>query len=147
MIETHKKMLKSHNLSVTSVRLAVLDALDKHPHVGADAIFHTVQKDIATTSKQAIYNNLHTLVEHGLIREIKPKGQPSLYETRVDDNHHHIVCRSCGAVTDTDCVVGQASCLTPSHTHGFLIDEAEVTFWGICPSCQNKSKQKGETHE
>ena len=141
MITAHKQMLKTHGLSVTSVRLAVLEALEAHAHADADMIFSTVFEDIATTSKQAIYNNLHTLVEHGLVREIKPKGLSCLYELRVGDNHHHVVCRSCGTVKDTDCVVVAKPCLTPVDTHNFLIDEAEITFWGLCPSCQkNKSK-------
>jgi Fur family ferric uptake transcriptional regulator len=127
--QDYKEMLKTHGLSVTSVRLAVLQALDGHAHADADAIFNTVIGQISTTSKQAIYNNLHTLVEQGLIREIKPKGLSCLYELRVDDNHHHLVCRSCGKVVDKPC-------LKPSNSHGFSIDEAEVTFWGLCPSCQ-----------
>lgn len=141
MITTHKDMLKAQGLSVTSVRLAVLEALHAHAHADADMIFSIVFQEIATTSKQAIYNNLHTLVEHGLIREFKPKGASCLYELRVNDNHHHLVCRSCGTVADTDCVVGAKPCLTSSDSHGFIIDEAEITFWGLCPSCQkNKSK-------
>ncbi|MAX26710.1 MAG: transcriptional repressor [Phycisphaeraceae bacterium] len=136
MEQDYRDMLKDHGLSVTSVRLAMLGVLDGHAHADADTIFNAVFKEIATTSKQAIYNNLHTLVAHGLIREIKPKGLSCLYELRVGDNHHHIVCRSCGKVVDVDCVVGRKPCLTPSDDHDFLIDEAEVTFWGICPSCQ-----------
>ena len=142
MIQSHKDLLKSHDLSVTAVRLALLQALHMRPHAGADTIFNIVKKEIVTTSKQAIYNNLHALVERGLIREIKPKGQPSLYEARVGDNHHHIVCRACGAIADTDCITGVRSCLTPSDDHGFMIDEAEVTFWGMCPSCQKSLNEK-----
>ena len=129
----YEKILKERNLSLTSVRLAVLDALEKHPHSEAGVLFEVVHKKIKTTSKQAIYNNLNMLVEHGIIREIKPKGQPSLYETRIDDNHHHIVCRSCQKVMDTDCH-SFAPCLSPENNHGFVIDEAEVIFWGTCPS-------------
>jgi Fur family ferric uptake transcriptional regulator len=131
----HEKILKEHNLSLTSVRLAVLDVLHKHPHSDAMTIFEIVHKKIKTTSKQAIYNNLTALVEHGIIREIKPKGHPSLYETKVGDNHHHLVCKKCHKVMDTDCHAF-APCLSPMNSHGFIIDEAEVTFWGVCPSCQ-----------
>lgn len=142
MIQSHEDMLKSHGLSVTAVRLALLRALHAHPHADAEKIFNAVKKEISTTSKQAIYNNLNTLVEQGLIREIKPKGHPSLYETRVDDNHHHIVCRSCGKTMDTDCISGVRSCLTPAKDHGFAIDEVEVIFWGLCPACQTTFKQQ-----
>lgn len=135
--EDHIHSLKHHKLSVTPIRLAVLAALDANPHVEAETIFNIVKKQITTASKQAIYNNLHALVDHGLLREIKPKGQSSLYESRVDDNHHHLVCRECNLVMDTDCK-SVAPCLTPSNTHGFIIEEAEVVFWGICPKCQNK---------
>jgi Fur family ferric uptake transcriptional regulator len=142
MSQVYKEMLKARSLSVTAVRLAVLQAIDAHAHVDADTIFSAVFKEIATTSKQAIYNNLHTLVEHGLIREIKPKGFSCLYELRVGDNHHHLVCRSCGSVVDTDCVAGAKPCLKPADMHGYLIDEAEITFWGLCPRCQKITNRK-----
>lgn len=130
-----ENMLKQKNLSLTSVRLAVLEALHQCPHSDAGVIFDLVKGRIATTSMQAIYNNLNALVEHGIIREIKPKGQPSLYETRTGDNHHHIVCRSCNKIADADCQTGMP-CLVPVDNHGFAIHEAEVIFWGICPVCQ-----------
>ena len=144
MKESHESLLRHHNLSLTAVRLAVLDALHMCPHADANQIFDIVQRKISTTSKQAIYNNLSTLVERGLIREIKPKGRASLYETRVDDNHHHLVCRQCQLVMDTDCA-GMAPCLKPLDHHGFVIDEAEVVFWGLCPSCQKTLKRKRRT--
>jgi Fe2+ or Zn2+ uptake regulation protein len=137
----YEKILKEHNLSLTSVRLAVLEALHKHPHSDAATVFDIVYKKIKTTSKQAIYNNLNALVGRGIIREIKPKGQPSLYETKVGDNHHHIVCKKCHQVMDADCH-SFAPCLSPMNCHGFVIDETEVTFWGLCPSCQKTSKPK-----
>jgi len=137
MKHDYKSLLKERNLSLTSVRLAVLEALDDHAHADADQIYNAVKSKIATTSRQAIYNNLNTLVEHGLAREIKPKGRSSLYETRVGDNHHHLVCRSCFAIADTDCFTS-APCLEPMDDHGFVVDEAEVIFWGVCPSCQKK---------
>lgn len=140
----YENILKDHKLSLTSVRLAVLEALHQHPHSDAATIFDVVHETIKTASKQAIYNNLNTLVERGIVREIKPKGQSSLYETKVGDNHHHIVCRNCHTIMDTDCHAF-APCLSPMNNHGFVIDEAEVTFWGICPSCQkptNKRRKK-----
>jgi Fur family transcriptional regulator, stress-responsive regulator len=141
----HEKILKKNNLSLTAVRLAVLEVLYKHPHSDTAAIFTIVHKKIATASKQSIYNNLNTLVECGIVREIKPKGQPSLYETKVGDNHHHIVCKNCYKVMDTECHVF-APCLSPMNNHGFVIDETEITFWGICPSCQktNNKRRKNE---
>lgn len=147
MNEQHIRLLKDHKLSLTSVRLAVLEAIENHPHSDADTIFTAVRESIGTTSKQAIYHNLATLVSHGIIREIKPKGRPSLYEARIDDNHHHIVCRSCGVIMDTICIADARSCLTPAEDHGFVIDEAEITFWGLCPACQTTSDEQGEEHE
>lgn len=147
MNEQHIQLLKEHRLSLTPVRLAVLAAIETHPHSDADTIYTAVKERIGTTSKQAIYYNLNTLVEHGILREIKPKGKPSLFETHMDDNHHHIVCRDCGVVMDTVCVSGARSCLTPAENHGFVIDEAEITFWGLCPACQTTSNKQGEPHE
>lgn len=122
-------------MSLTPVRLAVLAAIEAQPHSDADTIFQCVVERLTTTSKQAIYHNLNTLVENGIIREIKPKGKSSLYEARINDNHHHIVCTACGVVMDTDCF-DAAPCLKPMESHGFKINEAEVIFWGVCPSCQ-----------
>lgn len=136
MSDHYVDLLKQHKLSVTPVRLAVLDAIENYAHSEAETIFNVVRDKIRTTSKQAIYHNLNTLVEHGLIREIKPKGRASLYETRVNDNHHHLVCKNCQAVVDTDCF-DAAPCLKPMDKHGFIVEEAEVTFWGLCPACQN----------
>ena len=134
-LKPYKYLLKQHELSLTAVRLAVLETLEIHPHSDADKIFNIVKNKIATTSKQAIYKNLNALAERGIIREIKPKGRSSLYETRTGDNHHHLVCRQCGAVRDTDCF-DHAPCLEPMCNHGFKVDEAEVIFWGLCPPCQ-----------
>ena len=140
----YENILKKHKLSLTSVRLAVLEALHNHPHSDATHIFDLVHSKIKTTSKQAIYNNLGVLVERRIIREIKPKGKPSLYETRVGDNHHHLVCRHCQLIVDVNCL-GAAPCLVPEYNHGFIVDEAEVILWGTCPSCQktiNKRRKK-----
>ncbi|PIZ29908.1 MAG: transcriptional repressor [Alphaproteobacteria bacterium CG_4_10_14_0_8_um_filter_53_9] len=134
--------LKHAGLSVTAVRLSVLDVLTHHPHSDASRLYELVQQQIPTVSIQAVYNNLHALVEAKIIRDIKPKGQLSRYETRMHDNHHHLVCRHCDSVVDADCK-GVAPCLSPSYNHGFTIDEAEVIFWGTCPSCQ-LSTQNGD---
>lgn len=135
-----KEQLKNNNLSLTAVRLAVLDALMSHPHSDAARIFDIVKQKVETTSIQAVYNNLNTLVEHGIVREIKPKGQVSLYEPQKNDNHHHLVCRKCERVVDTQCH-GCAPCMAPSNDHGFALDEAEVIFWGVCPDCQSNTKE------
>ena len=133
---TYQSKLKSLNLSVTPVRLAVLESLDSAPHSEAAHLFSLVVKTIQTASLQAVYNNLNVLVEHGLVREIKPKGMPAIFETRTGDNHHHLVCRSCSIIVDSDCL-NSAPCLTATDPHGFQIDEAEIIFWGLCPDCQN----------
>ena len=138
----YAEKLKEENLSLTAIRMAVLEVLCENPHSDAGHILRLVKDKITTTSIQAIYNNLNTLVAYGLVREIKPKGHISLYETRTGDNHHHIVCRGCSCVEDTDCK-GSAPCLSPMNDHDFKIDEAEVIFWGLCPSCQ-KSHKRGE---
>jgi Fur family ferric uptake transcriptional regulator len=136
-------LLKEHGLSLTSVRVALLETLCVNPHSDATLLFEGVKAKLSTASMQAIYNNLNTLVEHGIVREIKPKGRPSLYETRVGDNHHHLVCRHCQLIVDTDCL-DVAPCLTPTHNHGFTIDEAEIVLWGICPDCQKNLNLKKE---
>ena len=145
MLTDIEKLLKSKDLSLTSVRLAVIKAIEDHPHSDADTIYKYVQSGIATTSKQAIYNNLSALVEKGILREIKPKGSSSLYETKVDDNHHHLICRTCQAVMDVGCK-SHAPCLEIHHDHGYQIDEAEIVFWGTCPACSTSS-YKGVNNE
>ncbi len=135
MPKNFKVILKDKKLSLTAVRLALLEALEENPHADASLIFNSVQQRLSTATIQSIYKNLNTLVEEGIVREIKPKGQVSLYETRIDDNHHHIVCKACKYVYDTDCH-DCAPCLVPKQKHGFLIEEAEVIFWGICSKCQ-----------
>ena len=126
-------------LRVTAPRLAVIRAVaGEGRHRDADTIARIARKSIGALSTQAVYDNLHALAAAGLVRQIEPAGRPTLYETRVGDNHHHLVCRHCGATVDVDCVVGDAPCLEPSATHGFAVDEAEVIFWGACPDCQSK---------
>ncbi|KFZ80370.1 Fur family transcriptional regulator [Amycolatopsis sp. MJM2582] len=127
--------LRAVSLRVTRPRLAVLAALRDHPHVDTETVITLVRADLPTVSHQAVYDVLRALTETGLIRRIQPAGALARYETRVGDNHHHVVCRSCGAIADVDCAVGHAPCLTASGDHGFVIDEAEVVYWGLCPGC------------
>jgi Fur family transcriptional regulator, stress-responsive regulator len=134
--------LRDAGLRATAPRLAVLAELMEGEHLTADQVAIAVRERIGTISTQAVYDVLGALTGAGLARRIEPAGSAARYETRVGDNHHHVVCRSCGAVTDVDCVVGEPPCLLPSDAGGFVIDEAEVTFWGLCPSCQTTSKTK-----
>lgn len=129
-------LLRRHGLQVTAQRLAVLRAVSGRPHATADVIEEAVRSEIGAISHQAVYDALGTLSDRGLIRRIQPARSPARYEDRVDDNHHHLVCRTCGHTVDVDCAVGSAPCLEPEDDHGFTIDEAEVLFWGICPDCQ-----------
>jgi Fur family transcriptional regulator, stress-responsive regulator len=136
--------LRDAGLRVTAPRLAVLSELMEGKHLTADQVALAARERLGTISTQAVYDVLGALTRVGLARRIEPAGSPARYETRVGDNHHHVVCRSCGAVTDVDCVVGEPPCVLPSDAGGFVIDEAEVTFWGLCPTCQttNKSNEK-----
>jgi len=134
------KLVRSAGLRVTASRVAVLLVLWRHPHSDTDTVIRQVRAELGSVSPQAVYNVLTTFVEAGLVRQIEPAGSVALYELRVHDNHHHVVCRKCGAVGDVDCAVGERPCLTPSETHGYLLDEAEVTYWGICPACQVASR-------
>lgn len=127
--------LRAAALRVTAPRLAVLAAVRSLPHADVETIAAAVRSSIGSVSTQAVYDVLKALTAAGLLRRIEPAGSPALYEARVGDNHHHVICRSCGAVADVDCVVGHAPCLEPSATQGFLVDEAEVVFWGTCASC------------
>ncbi|SCF06034.1 Fur family transcriptional regulator, ferric uptake regulator [Micromonospora matsumotoense] len=127
--------LRAASLRVTRPRLAVLAALRDHPHVDTDTVIALVRADLPTVSHQAVYDVLRALTEAGLVRRIQPSRSPARYESRVGDNHHHVVCRSCGAIADVDCAVGHVPCLTASDDHGFVVDEAEVVYWGTCPDC------------
>lgn len=130
-----RTLLREAAMRVTEPRVAVIEALEAHPHGSADELYSAVARALPTTSKQAVYNVLHDLAANGLARRIEPGDHPARYELRVDDNHHHVVCRGCGAIADVDCVVGHAPCLVPSQSHGFAVVEAEVTFWGLCDAC------------
>ena len=127
--------LRGAGLRVTAARVALLEAVREGDHLGVEAIASGVRERIGHISLQAVYEALHALTAAGLLRRIEPAGGQPRFERRVGDNHHHIVCRSCGAVADVDCAVGEAPCLTPSDEHGFAIDEAEVIYWGLCPDC------------
>ncbi len=126
---------RTHRLPVTAQRLAVLRAVHSHPHATAERIASAATQELGSISKQSVYDTLATMVERGVLRKIQPVGSVALYENRVGDNHHHVVCRSCGAVGDVDCAVGYRPCLSASHTHGFVIDEADVSYWGTCATC------------
>ncbi|BEL06860.1 Fur family transcriptional regulator [Actinoplanes sichuanensis] len=138
MTSDFEARLRAVSLRVTRPRLAVMAALTDHPHVDTDAVIALVRADLPTVSHQAVYDVLRALTDSGLVRRIQPAGATARYEMRVRDNHHHVVCRSCGAIADVDCAVGNAPCLTASDDHGFVIDEAEVVYWGSCPACVSK---------
>lgn len=130
-------MLRGAALRVTRPRVAVLRAVYAHPHADTDSLIRAVRRELPEVSHQAVYDSLHALTAAGLVRRIQPSGSVARYESRVGDNHHHIVCRSCGVVEDVDCALGEVPCLTASDDHGFSIDEAEVIYWGLCPDCSN----------
>jgi Fur family transcriptional regulator, stress-responsive regulator len=131
--------LRMADLRVTRPRVAVLEAVDVHPHADTETIFSAVRIGLPDVSRQAVYDVLNALTAVGLVRRIQPLGSVARYESRVGDNHHHLVCRCCGVITDIDCAVGEAPCLTPSDDNnvldGFVLDEAEVIYWGLCPDC------------
>jgi len=129
-------MLRDVALRVTRPRLAVLAAVHEHPHADTDSLIAIVRRDSGDVSHQAVYDVLRTLTDVGLLRRFQPEGSVARYEARVGDNHHHLVCRSCGAIVDVDCAVGETPCLTASDDAGYAIDEAEVIYWGRCPNCR-----------
>ena len=143
--------LRSVGLRVTRPRLAVVQAVARLPHADTESVIAAAREDLPEVSHQAVYDSLRVLTDRGVLRRIQPAGSVARYETRVGDNHHHVVCRSCGAVADIDCAVGRAPCLTPSQTHGYRLDEAEVIYWGLCPRCaeedcaQNDPSEKGSS--
>jgi Fur family transcriptional regulator, stress-responsive regulator len=127
--------LRGAGLRVTAARVALLETVRAGDHLGVEAIASGVRDRVGHVSLQAVYDALHALTTAGLVRRIEPADSPARFEGRVGDNHHHVVCRSCGVVADVDCAVGEAPCLTASDDNGFAIDEAEVVYWGLCPSC------------
>jgi len=130
-------LLRHHGVQVTAQRLAVLRAVSGRPHGTADEVARLVRTEIGSISRQAVYDALGVLVDKGLLRRIQPAGSPARYERRVGDNHHHLVCRTCGRTVDVDCAVGSAPCLDAAHDAGYEIDEAEVIYWGRCPACRD----------
>ena len=143
-IQDPADVLRQHGVQVTAQRLAVLRVVASRPHATADEIEDLVRAEIGAVSRQAVYDALGTLTDKGLIRRIQPARSPARYEARVDDNHHHLVCRGCGTTVDVDCAVGNRPCLQAADDHGYLIDEAEVIYWGVCPDCQ---KAAGPTRD
>ena len=133
-----EELLRERGLRVTKPRLAVLDILAEGGHLEVDDIARRARTRLDSVSTQAVYDVLGALTRAGLARRLEPAGSPARYEARVGDNHHHIVCRGCGEIADVDCVVGERPCLTPAAGHGFELDEAEVTFWGLCPACTQR---------
>ena len=127
--------LRSAALRVTRPRVGVLTAVHEHPHADTDSIIGVVRQNLPEVSHQAVYDVLRALTAAGLVRRLQPSGSVARYEARVGDNHHHVVCRACGSIADVDCAVAETPCLTASDNHGFSIDEAEVTYWGLCPAC------------
>lgn len=140
-------LLKGAGLRATRPRAAVLGALAQAPHADTATVIERVRRDLPTVSHQAVYDCLAALTGAGLVRRIQPAGSLARYELRVGDNHHHVVCRSCGAVGDVDCAVGSAPCLTASDHSGFVIDQAEVIYWGTCPDCAARGPRPDGTHE
>ncbi|WP_067491019.1 Fur family transcriptional regulator [Actinomadura hibisca] len=128
--------LRGAGLRVTAARVAILDTVRAGHHLDVETITGGVRDRVGHVSTQAVYEALHALTAAGLVRRIEPAGSPARFEGRVGDNHHHLVCRRCGAVEDVDCAVGHAPCLDPSDAAGFLVDEADVTYWGLCPACR-----------
>jgi Fur family transcriptional regulator, stress-responsive regulator len=131
----HDALLRRHGLQVTAQRLGVLRAVSFRPHSTADDIYTVVRADIGAISRQAVYDALAVLGDKGLLRRIQPAGSAARYEDRVGDNHHHLICRTCGRMVDVDCAVGDTPCLTPAEDSGYEVDEAEVVYWGRCPEC------------
>jgi Fur family ferric uptake transcriptional regulator len=137
-----QQMLRDADLRVTRPRLAVLEAVHALPHADTDALIGAARRALPDVSHQAVYDVLRALTNARLVRRIQPAGSVARYEARVGDNHHHLVCRSCGSITDVDCAVGEAPCLTAADHHGFVVDEAEVVYWGLCPTCSTRSRTR-----
>lgn len=138
----YPEMLRGAALRVTRPRLAVLDAVHRNPHADTDTLYTTVRTSLPEVSRQAVYDVLGAFTAAGLIRRIQPSGSVARYESRIGDNHHHIVCRNCGVIADVECAVGEAPCLTPADAHGFVVDEAEVIYWGTCEPCSTSVSSK-----
>ena len=148
MTSDYAELHRDADLRVTRPRLAVLEAVSAHPHADTDTIFGAVRSALPDVSRQAVYDVLAALTTVGLVRKIQPSGSVARYESRVGDNHHHVVCRSCGVIADVDCAVGEAPCLVPpdpaGSLDGFVVDEAEVVYWGLCPQCSAKEISRSQ---
>ena len=140
----YAQQLRSADLRVKRPRVAVLEAVHAHPHADTETIFGAVRTGLPEVSRQAVYDVLNALTAVGLVRRIQPAGSVARYESRIGDNHHHVVCRSCGVIVDVDCAIGEAPCLTPSYHNGFLLDEAEVIYWGLCPDCSTSHTSRSQ---
>jgi Fur family transcriptional regulator, stress-responsive regulator len=138
-------LLRERGLRVTTQRLAVLQAVSAEPHTTADAVAETVRAELGSVSLQAVYDVLGALADVDLVRRIQPAGSPARFEARVGDNHHHVICRSCGRMADVDCAVGLAPCLTAADGNGYEIDEAEIVYWGRCPACLSQAQTRETT--
>jgi Fur family ferric uptake transcriptional regulator len=143
MSRSHEHSLRAHTLHVTAQRLAVLTAAHKHPHGSAETIARAVRAEIGSISRQAVYNVLGALTEAGLLRRVQPPGSPALYDPRVGDEHHHAICRTCGAVADVDCSAAATSCIPVPEKCDYRIDGAEILYWGKCPRCRATEKPNG----
>ena len=140
---TDTELLRASGLRVTAPRLAVLAVVGRLPHATAEIVLDSVRRELPGLSVQGVYDVLRALSDAGILRRIEPAGHPARFERRTGDNHHHVVCRECGALDDVDCAVGHAPCLTPSSTNGFAVDVAEVTYWGLCPACHSARAPQG----
>lgn len=132
-------LLRQHGVQVTAQRLAIMRVVAGHPHATADQLGDEVRSQLGAISRQSVYDSLGMLVDKNLVRRIQPAGSPARYETRVGDNHHHLICRSCRTMFDVDCATGEVPCLTADDDHGFEVDEAEVIYWGRCPTCRKSA--------
>jgi Fe2+ or Zn2+ uptake regulation protein len=137
--ETAIQLLRQHGVQVTAQRLAIMRVVAEHPHATADQLGDEVRSQLGSISRQSVYDSLGMLVDKNLVRRIQPAGSPARYETRVGDNHHHLICRSCRTMFDVDCATGEVPCLTANDDHGFEVDEAEVIYWGRCPTCRKSA--------
>lgn len=144
--QEYSATLRNAALRVTKQRVAVLHAVDSHPHADTETVIEAVRRHLPEVSHQAVYDSLHTLTEVELLRRIQPSGSVARYERRVGDNHHHLVCRLCNVIVDVECATGEAPCLGVKDDHGFSIEHAEVTFWGLCPDCSRDSQESDLTH-
>ncbi|MFE7744741.1 Fur family transcriptional regulator [Nocardia sp. NPDC057455] len=139
-----QQLLRGVSLRVTRPRVAVLSAVHDHPHADTESIIRAVRSALPEVSHQTVYDSLNALTATGLVRRIQPSGSVARYESRVGDNHHHVVCRGCGVIADVDCAIGEAPCLTASDDSGFSIDEAEVIYWGLCPDCVESQASRSQ---